>query len=105
MLKATPSKAELPKKPPKVRAVADLALMAARFAEYERLLAEDEERKRAIESKGLVIGALPAWAKTAGLGPSPLGGAAEGGRAREGDVVLRPSEQKDDGPTNSWGFD
>ena len=78
---------------------------ARRFAEYERLLAEDEERKRAIESKGLVIGALPAWAKTAGLGPSPLGGAAEGGRAREGDVVLRPSEQKDDGPTNSWGFD
>ena len=39
MPKATPSKAELPKKPPKVREVKDAALMAQRVAEYDRLMA------------------------------------------------------------------
>ena len=38
MPRATPSKAELPKKPPKVRAVKDAALMAQRVAEYDRLM-------------------------------------------------------------------
>ena len=39
MPKATPSKAALPKKPPKPREVKDAALMAQRTAEYERLKA------------------------------------------------------------------
>ena len=39
MPKATPSKADLPKKPPKVREVKDKALMAQRVAEYDRRIA------------------------------------------------------------------
>jgi len=38
MPKSTPSKADLPKKPPKVRPVKDAALMAQKTAEYNRLM-------------------------------------------------------------------
>ena len=47
MPKATPSKADLPKAPPRVREVKDEALMAQRVAEYNRLYAIYEEEMTA----------------------------------------------------------
>ena len=47
MPKATPSKAVLPKAPPRVREIKDKALMAQRVAEYDRLYAIYEEEMKA----------------------------------------------------------
>ncbi|MDC0525847.1 hypothetical protein OAO87_02515 [bacterium] len=47
MPKATPSKEDLPKAPPRVREVKDTALMAQRVAEYDRLYAIYEEKMKA----------------------------------------------------------
>ena len=47
MPKATPSKADLPKAPPRVREIKDEALMAQRVAEYDRLYAIYEEEMKA----------------------------------------------------------